>query len=1050
MKEAELIKRNRRLTAGMLLCGGLLSCFPFAAMATTPGMTGQAVVQTGQRTLTGSVQDASSGQPLIGVSIRIKGTNQGTISDLNGNFSLIVTSKTQLIVSYVGYKSQTVEVGDLGVMNITMSPNDEQLNELVVVGQGTQKKVSVTGAITSIKGDLLRAPTSSLTNTLAGKLSGVIAMTNSGEPGSASNFYIRGINTFGGVATPLILLDGIEISSADLNRIPAESIESFSILKDASATAIYGNRGANGVMLVTTKSGMENAKAKINVSLEASYFRPMNKVEFVDGATYMRAYNEAAQARSSVPITNPRYTDEQITNTANHSNEYMYPDVDWYNLIFRKGNYNQRANINVQGGGSRVTYYMSLQANHDTGLLDAPENYAYNPNINNWEYNFQNNLSYKLTRTTTVDLRMMAQIGNRKGPNYSTSTLYSQVMAANPVTFPAYYPSEGDHYNFGNAEVKSGVYGTNPYAYMMSSFKQVNYNTLNTSLGINQNLEFLTKGLTIKALVNFKNWSESSYNRSLTPYYYRIKNGTFNPETGEYELELLQTGTDYVSQSGVSKSADQTFYFDARVDWKRSFGDHNLTAMLMYMMREYRSDVLPNRNQGYSGRLTYDYNNRYLFEFNFGYNGSERLAAGHRFEFFPAASVGWVASNEKFWKPLSHIVDYLKIRASYGLVGSDQFNSGAPHFLYQNNISIGSGHNYWTGLPTNETYRNGPAFYVLAVQNAGWEHVKKLDIGLDLTLFHQVNVTFDYFHDVRDRILMSRASWPTLLGYWGSVPWSNIGKVTNHGVELSVNWQKQLSKDLTIDLRGNFTYNQNKYDYVDEPSYPYTWQTKTGKPLNTLTGYIAEGLFSSQEEIDNWADQSQLGANIMPGDIKYRDINGDGQITTEDQVMLSTYNNVPRIQYGLGLNITYKKFDFGVFFNGSAKRRIMINSGYAPFLSGGGDGSNVESLERNMMKWIWDDHWSVDNPDPNATYPRLGLTIADVNNNIQPSSYWVRNASFIRFKTLEIGYTFPFCRVYFSGDNLAVFSPFKLWDPELSWNAYPLQRTFNLGVQFNF
>ena len=468
------------------------------------------------------------------------------------------------------------------------------------------------------------------------------------------------------------------------------------------------------------------------------------------------------------------------------------------------------------------------------------------------------------------------------------------------------------------------------------------------------------------------------------------------------------------------------------------------------MMREYRSDVLPNRNQGYSGRLTYDYSSRYLFEFNFGYNGSERLASGERFEFFPAASVGWVVSSEKFWEPMSKYVDHLKLRASYGLVGSDEFNGSAPHFLYQNNISIGAGHSFWTGLPSNEINRKGPAFYVLAVENAGWEHVKKFDIGFDMSLFNQLSITFDYFRDHRDRILMARSSWPNMLGYWGSLPWSNIGEVINRGVELSVNWNKRFGKDWIIDFRGNFTYNQNEYKYVDEPDYPYVWQTKTGKPLNTLTGYVAEGLFASEEEIANWPDQSQLGANIMPGDIKYRDINGDGAITTEDQVMLSPYNNVPRIQYGFGLNLTYKKFDFGVFFNGSAKRKIMINSGYAPFLSGGGDGMTTESLERNLMQWIADDHWSVDNPNPNAAYPRLGITSADTSNNTQPSSFWLRNGNFLRFKSLEVGYRFPYCRVYFSGDNLAVFSPFKLWDPELSWNAYPLQRTFNLGVQFTF
>ena len=370
--------------------------------------------------------------------------------------------------------------------------------------------------------------------------------------------------------------------------------------------------------------------------------------------------------------------------------------------------------------------------------------------------------------------------------------------------------------------------------------------------------------------------------------------------------------------------------------------------------------------------------------------------------------------------------------------------------FYQNNIGIGSAHKFWTGLPTSEISKQGPGFYVLAVQDAGWEHVKKFDIGFDMMLFNQLNITFDYFHDKRERILMSRASWPSMLGYWGSKPWSNIGEVENQGFELSLNWTKQFGKDLTLDLRGNFTYNQNEYKYVDEPSYPYVWQTNTGKPLNTVKGYIAEGLFASEEEIANSPDQSQLGANIMPGDIKYRDINGDGQITTEDQVMISSYDWHPRIQYGFGLNIVYKNFDLGVFFNGSAKRKIMINSGIAPFLSGGGDGEEAETLARNLMQWIADDHWSVDNPNPNAAYPRLGLTKADVTNNVRPSTFWLRNGNFLRFKTLEIGYRLPYCRIYLSGDNLAVFSPFKLWDPELAWNAYPLSRTFNLGVQFTF
>lgn len=696
-----LIKARRRFTVGLFYSMGLICsvCYPFDASANLRDSLSELTTQSDpprKRILLGTVVDASNGETLIGVSVKVKGQDGGTITDIDGNFQLNVTSNMELIFSYVGYKTQEITVGDLGMITVRLESDNEMLEEVVIVGQGTQKKVSVTGSIATVKGATLKIPSSSLTSSFAGKLAGVVSMTSSGEPGSSSQFYIRGINTFGGVSTPLILLDGVEISVSDLDRIPAESIASFSLLKDASATAIYGNRGANGVMLVTTKTGLENSKATVNASLEVSYFRPINVTEFVDGPTFMRIYNEAQQARSSTPILSPRYTEEQILRTEQGVNPYMYPNVDWYDLIFKKGNFNQRANINVSGGGSRVTYYMSLQANHDAGLLDAPK-YYYNNNINNWNYNFQNNISYKLTNTTTVDMRMMAQIGNLQGPNYSTAALYQSVMYANPVAFPAYFPAqeEGEEFiRFGTTEIKPGMFGQNPYEYMMSSFKETNYNTLNASISLTQDLKFITEGLSLKALVNFKNWSNSYYNRSITSYLYGAKEGSYNPETDTYELQLLRTGNEYLTQSGATRDSDQTFYFDARLDWKRSFGSHNLTAMLMYMMREYRHDALPNRNQGYSGRLTYDYDNRYLFEFNFGYNGSERLAEGSRFEFFPAASIGWVASSENFWEPLSDYINHLKLRMSYGLVGSDSFNGSAPHFLYQNDIVMGSGYGY--------------------------------------------------------------------------------------------------------------------------------------------------------------------------------------------------------------------------------------------------------------------------------------------------------------------------------------------------------------------
>ena len=994
-----------------------------------------------KRTVTGTVVDAENGDPVIGATVVVKGQKDGVITDLDGNFTIAISgSKAQLEFSYIGYRKKTVDVGDLGVINVKMESDNQLLSEVVVVGAGTQKKVSVTGSITSVKGLELKAPSSSLTTSFAGKLAGVISMTSTGEPGAASEFYIRGVSTFGGRATPLILLDDVEISTADLNNIPAETIESFSILKDASATAIYGARGANGVMLITTKTGKENEKTRINVTVENSFNKPMNFPDFVNGATWMEMYNEAQLTRN--PGATPKYSQLDIDNTRNQVNPYIYPDVQWKDVIFKNMNMNQRANVNISGGGSKASYYMSLQANHDTGLLDTKKVYSYNNNINNWGYNFQNNISYKITSTTKIDLHMNAQIRNKKGPNYSTSDLFAQMLYCNPINFPVTFPAQpGDtHIRFGNAIWTGSSVRTNPYAYMLSSFKEYNENTLNTSLKINQKLDFVTKGLSVQAMVNWKNWASSSYNRTIEPYYYGIKGGSYNPSNPtDYEIERLGTsGTDYLKTSDISKASDQTFYLDARVNYDRQFNLHHVTGMLMYMQREYRSSVLPERNQGFSGRFTYDYGQRYLVELNFGYNGTERLAKKERFEFFPAVSLGWVISNEKFFEPMTKYIDNLKIRGSYGLVGSDEtgLSAGAQHFLYIDQVSLNN-IGFTTGVDMNYTLY-GPLVTNYAVVNGGWERVKKLDIGIDLELFRQLTITADYFNEKRYNILLHREAWPESLGYYTAKPWSNKGKVDNWGIELSVNWRKEFTKDLYVDFRGNFTYTENKYVNLDEPVYPYVWKTSTGKPLSRTTGYIAQGLFSSQEEIDNSPTQN-LGSTVKPGDIKYRDVNGDGKIDGSDQVMISPYGTTPRIQYGLGMNVTYKKFDFGVFFNGSAKRTIMI-SGISPF----------GQSDYNVMQFIADDYWSESNPNPNAKYPRLGLTSSQTANNTVASTYWMRNGNFIRFKTLELGYKFKYGRVYLNGDNIDVFSPFKLWDPELSWNAYPLQRTFNIGVQLNF
>ena len=690
----------------------------------------QSVQQKGEkRVVTGVVTDAIDGEPLVGVNIVVKGQKSGTITDLNGRYSISVSGdKAVLVFSYIGYQKREAPVEDLGVVNVTMSGEQQTLNEVVVVGSGVQKKVSVTGAITNVKGDILRMPTSQLSTSFAGKLAGVIATTKTGEPGSGADFYIRGISTFGGRTTPLILLDDVEISVSDLNYVPAENIESFSILKDASATAIYGARGANGVMIISTKGGDYNMKTKVNVSAENSFNIMSDFPEFVDGPRYMELYNEADLSRNPNKSKDQLlYSDRRIQLTRDGVNPYVYPNVDWQDVIFKKMTMTQRANINVSGGGTKVKYYMSLNVSHDSGLLNTEKAYSWNNNINIMNYTFQNNISYKLTPTTTIRMNMNAQIRQNKGPNINSADLFKMILTTTPVTFPATYPAQpGDTYiRYGSDYQSSDYLYPNPYAQMMTSYKEQNANTLNTVIKVEQDFGFVTKGLKANIWVNFKNWSSSSYNRSITPYLFRAV-GYSEDSPLEYDLERIQEGADYIAQSDIARSSDQTFEFQGNISYNRQFGLHNVGGMLMYRQREYRSDVLPNRNQGVSGRFTYDYGQRYLAEINFGYNGTERLAKKKRFGFFPAMSLGWVISNEKFFEPLKNAVNNLKVRASYGLVGSDDLaQAGGSYYLYIDKLTDNKLDQIkWTfGESMNHTL-GGPEIAYYANLDAVWEKAK--------------------------------------------------------------------------------------------------------------------------------------------------------------------------------------------------------------------------------------------------------------------------------------------------------------------------------------
>ncbi len=1022
-----------------------------ASAASTTAGAPQAAATNAKRTVTGTVVDAVDGEPLPGATVSVIGDKSAiTATDIDGNFSITVpNNKSLLLVTYVGYKEAKVPVDDLGYIKVEMKGDDKTLDEVVVVGAGVQKRVSVTGAITSVKGDDLRMPSTALTNALAGKIAGVVAVTNSGEPGSGAEFYIRGIGTFGGKATPLILLDDVEVSAADLNYVPAENIESFSILKDASATAIYGARGANGVMIVKTKGGDYNTKTNINVLFENSFNFLDKFPEFVDGARYMEMHNMARRSRNQNTI----YSEKDIAYTRSGQNPYLYPDVDWTDVIFKDMAMRQRANVNVSGGGSKVKYYMSLDFQHEDGLLNTEKLYSWNNNIQIYNYTFQNNISYKLTPTTTVSMNINAQIRQKTGPNIAANSLFQYSLTTTPIAFPTRYPAQpGDEYvRYGSKQYSEHVLD-NPYAVLNTSFNQNNENTINAVVKLNQDLEFITKGLKFEAWVNFKNWSSTGFNRSVNPYYFTIRgNREKQYENGirpeDLSLRTLKEGTVYIAESDVSRSSDQTFEFQANVNWNRQFGLHGVSAMVLYRMREYRNKVLPNRNQGISARLTYDFAHRYLVEFNCGYNGTERLEKGSRFGFFPAASLGWVISNEPFFEPASNVITNLKLRGSYGLVGSDDLaQPGGSYFLYidkikDNNISYLG----WNAgdLQGSGTSGGGPQVTYYYTPGIVWEKVKKADVGIDLTLWGDLSIVADVFLDKRYDIFMQRASFPASLGYGSAVPWGNIGKMENKGFEASVDYSKRINNDWSVSFRGTFTYSQNKTTELDEPNYPSPWQTKTGLPVGAsrIDGFIAEGLFTSQEEIDN-SPKQDLGSTVMIGDIKYRDLNGDGLINDQDKTMISEYGRVPRIQYGFGGTLQWRKFDFGFQFTGSAQRRILI-SGIEPFREG-----RPSADAQNMLTWIADNCFDPEKKNFDAEYPRLGTRDVEVMNNTQASTYWMRDGSFLRLRNVELGWTFPYGRVYVCGSNLLTITPFKLWDPELSaWNSYPMQKSVTVGVK---
>lgn len=1023
-----------------------------------------AVAQT--KTVKGVIYEEETGEPMPGATVSVEGSTRGVMTDLDGSFELTGVKPTdKLKFECLGKETQVLQVGTMTNFVVKLKNAANELDEVTVVAFGKQRKESVIGSISTVDVKTLKVPSSNLTTALAGNVAGVIAYQRTGEPGQDNaDFFVRGITTFGANTSPLILIDNIELTSTDLARLQPDDIESFSIMKDATATALYGARGANGVIFVTTKRGQEGP-AKIFARVETSISAPTDVVELADPVTYMKSYNEAISTRD--PLGELMYTYDKIEQTGKPgANRLIYPANDWYDMLFKDFATSYRANVSARGGGKVATYYVSGAYTEDMGVLKVDKRNSFNNNIDDKNYTLRSNVDINVTPTTKLAVRLTGNFRDYQGPLNGGSDVYRQVMHSDPVLFPAYYPVDDEHVGiqhimFGNYEDGSYI---NPYANLVKGYKNYQRSQMIAAVQLEQDLKFITKGLSFMTLFNLTRLSEFTVNRQFNPYWYRLDR--YDSYTGEYHVNRInENGTDYLTYSESGKTVKNTMYSETRLNYNRSFGKHDVTGLLVFTASESLTAnagslqlSLPSRNAGLSGRFTYGYDKRYFVEYNFGYNGSERFHKSHRWGFFPSAGLAWMMSNEKWFKPLTKVVSNLKLRYSYGLVGNDNIGSSSNRFYYLSEMSMNnSGLGASFGETRNVSY-NGIGVVRYANEAITWEKSYKSNYALELGLFKKLDIIAEYFTEHRTDIFMQRADIPNTMGLQAAV-YGNIGQARSKGIDIQADYKQAWASGLWASARANFTYSTGKYDVYEEPTYPESYRQHAGRSIRQTWGYIAERLFVDDEDAANSPSQAAFGSQYGGGDIKYTDVNGDGVITNADMVPIG-YPTSPEIIYGFGVSLGHKGFDVSVFFQGLGRESFWIDAtsaystkynkyGTAPFVNNG-----------QLLKAYSDSHWSEDNRDIYALYPRYSAY--ENHNNTQVSTWWMRDGSFVRLKQMEFGYTLPQkltnkihidnLRVYFQGNNLLCWSKFKLWDPELAGEGfnYPIQRTFNIGVNVTF
>ena len=1033
----------------------LLTCLLFL------GLSANAMAQE-EVTIKGVVTD-TNGEPLIGANIIVKDMpGLGTITDLDGAYSLKVTTFRTLVFSYIGFETEEVLVKDQRVINMTLKESVTQLiDELVVTATGPQEKVAVTGAITNVDVEELKAnPTTSIANSFAGVVPGIMAMQTSGRPGSVSEFWIRSISTFGASNAALVLVDGFE---RDLNEVNVEDIESFSVLKDASATAIYGSKGANGVILINTRRG-KDGKINISAKMEGFYNRLTQLPEFVDGYTYASMANEAKITRNQEPLFQP----EELEIFRLGLDPDLYPNVDWMDLMLRDGAWSSRSTLNMSGGGSTARYFISGSYQDQQGMYKTDKTLReYNTNANFKKYTYRMNVDVDITKTTLLKVGIAGSLRKQNDPGVGSTAIWTALMGYNSIMVPKLYsdgkvPSVPD--NDDNPDNDQDRF--NPWVQAtMTGFNESWQNNIQTNVTLDQQLDFITKGLRFIGRFGYDTNNSNWITRKKNPELWLAKR--YRSLDGELIFERVAPEVKMTQDS--NSNGDRREFFEWEMHYNRRFQDHRLGGVVKYnqaakiQTQRIGSDLkngISRRNQGLAGRLNYNWRLRYFIDFNFGYTGSENFHRDNRFGFFPAVSGAWNITGEPFMKDVKW-VNMLKLRYSHGKTGNDNLGDIRFPYLYTIESMMNSDGSLTGGYQfadfNFDRYYGGMRYSSLASPNVSWEIATKQDLGLDFSLLEdKLSGAVDYFRERRDGIYMTRNYLPWMVGL-ESNPSANVGIVKAQGFDGNFTLKQDLGQ-VNLTLRGNITYSKNEIVERDEENTVYWYKMQQGHRVNQARGLVALGLFKDYEEIRN--SPRQTYGEVMPGDIKYKDINGDGVINDDDRVAIGATTR-PNLTYGFGTSARWKGLNVSLHFQGVGKSTYFIDGSTVYMFSTGDGWGNILKDMAASNRWISSEiSGDPSTEDPNADYPRL--TYGNNSNNNRQSTFWLRNGSYIRLKTVDVGYTLPKAlvnrahfnevRIFFIGTNLLTWSGFKLWDPEMGSSHgknYPLSKTLSLGVAVN-